>query len=163
MAASADACDPTSSSTVRRSTPCFFAYWFASATLWALRPAVSRMLAYTVWPARGRARAPRAPKPLEAPVMTMTDFMGSSQMARRNSVDSDVSASQFIGKNPHQAFHARFGSDVWTVGRECPGDDAAGESDDSTARRNALGRLPQYQKSAAEVGGDHLVEHLKIE
>jgi hypothetical protein len=36
---------------------------------------VARIPAYTVWPASAKRRAARAPKPLDAPVITMTCFM----------------------------------------------------------------------------------------
>jgi len=39
------------------------------------RPEVSRMLAYTTCPALASARAASAPKPLEAPVTTITFFI----------------------------------------------------------------------------------------
>src|ERR1700677_1960805 len=75
MAASEDSCAATSSSTARRSTLFSEANFCTSLTCIALRPVVPRMLAYTVCPARARARAARAPKPLEAPVMRMIDFI----------------------------------------------------------------------------------------
>src|SRR5882724_110730 len=75
MAASEDSCDATSSSTARRSTLSSEANFCTSLTCLALRPVVPRMLAYTVCPERARARAARAPKPLDAPVMRMIDFI----------------------------------------------------------------------------------------
>src|SRR5258708_12376819 len=60
----------------RKSTFCAAAYSSTAFTWAALRPVVSRMLAYTVCPASARARAARAPNPLDAPVTTITCFIG---------------------------------------------------------------------------------------
>src|ERR1700730_17503427 len=70
-----DSCDETSNSRGRRSTECSVAYLSISLTCGALRPLVSRILAYTTCPALDRARAVNAPKPLDAPVITITFFM----------------------------------------------------------------------------------------
>src|SRR5580704_13434513 len=72
IASSTDSCDATSISTQRRSQACSLANAVRFATSGALRPEVSRMPAYTLWPATARARAASAPKPLDAPVMTIT-------------------------------------------------------------------------------------------
>src|SRR6185369_13514560 len=71
IAASAEACEVTSSSMERRSTLFSLANFAAASTCEAFFPAVSRMLAYTTCPAFARALAVRAPKPLDAPVMRM--------------------------------------------------------------------------------------------
>src|SRR5258708_36328125 len=60
----------------RKSALCVVAYSSTAFTWAALRPVVSRMLAYTVCPASARARAARAPNPLDAPVTTITCFIG---------------------------------------------------------------------------------------
>src|SRR3982074_1193075 len=70
-----DSCDETSNSMGRRSTECSLAYLSISLTCGALRPLVSRILAYTMCPALATARAVNAPKPLDAPVITITFFM----------------------------------------------------------------------------------------
>src|ERR1700720_2727133 len=70
-----DSCDETFNSTGRRSTECSAAYLSISLTSGALRPLVSRILAYTMCPALASARAVNAPKPLDAPVITTTFFM----------------------------------------------------------------------------------------
>src|ERR1700722_1910354 len=74
IAAFTDVSDKTSSSTVRRSALLSAANFVASCTWPLLRPEVSRMLAYTTCPALASARAASAPKPLEAPVTTITLF-----------------------------------------------------------------------------------------
>src|SRR5258705_13321226 len=75
IAASQDSGDETSNSMGRRSTECSVAYLSISLTCGALRPLVSRILAYTVCPALASARAVNAPKPLDAPVITIAFFM----------------------------------------------------------------------------------------
>src|SRR5882762_4286985 len=75
IAASMDFSEDTSSSMGRKSTLLSCANFFTSATCGALGPAVSHIEAYTVWPAFARALADRRPKPLEAPVITITFFM----------------------------------------------------------------------------------------
>src|SRR5437867_11903692 len=70
-----DCCDETSKSIGRRCTECSVAYLSISLTCGALRPLVSRILAYTMCPALASARAVNAPKPLDAPVLTINFFM----------------------------------------------------------------------------------------
>src|SRR5260370_8621405 len=60
---------------VRRSTLWPAENFAAASTCGLLRPAMSLMVAYTVWPALARACAVSWPKPLEAPVMTITYFI----------------------------------------------------------------------------------------
>src|SRR5580704_16451851 len=59
----------------RKSAFCAVAYSSTAFTCAALRPVVSRMLAYTVCRASARARDARAPKPLDAPVTRITCFI----------------------------------------------------------------------------------------
>src|ERR1700691_5099531 len=73
-------------------TPLSLAYWFTDSTWVELRPVVARMPAYTVWPASAKRRAARAPKPLDAPVMTITCFMVMLRRVRKGSDDAAVDA-----------------------------------------------------------------------
>src|SRR5690242_2437101 len=75
LAASTDAWRAMSISIACRSSPSSLASCCRRCTTGALRPSVSRMPAYTAWPARASATALIQPKPLEAPVMTMTCLM----------------------------------------------------------------------------------------
>ncbi len=73
-AASAESCDSTSSSTARTSAPWAQAQSRSSRTLAALRPWMSRMLAYTLWPASASALTDRRPMPVPAPVTRTMDL-----------------------------------------------------------------------------------------
>src|SRR5215475_9047037 len=61
-----------------------------------------------------------------------------------------------------KSFNTGLGSYVRTVGWKRLGQYAARESNDASAFRDMLCRLPKHEKRAAQVSGDHLVERLDI-
>src|SRR6266568_42474 len=103
IASLADCWERTSSSTVRRSTLFSAAYAAASATRSALRPAVSRIAAYTVWPLWASARALMAPKPEPAPVIRMTLLMGISLWSEDSEDDDRTALAAALGHGLERA------------------------------------------------------------
>src|SRR4029453_761967 len=61
-----------------------------------------------------------------------------------------------------ESLNTSLGSYIRTVGWKRLGQYAARESNDASAFRDMLCRLPKHEKRAAQVGGDHFVERLDI-
>src|SRR5207248_2911926 len=109
-----DSCDETSNSMGRRSTECSVAYLSISLTCGALRPLVSRILAYTMCPALASARAVNAPKPLDAPVQ---EEFGPDRPWRYN-VYGNIATDQLVCQDVHKACDSGLRGNVGTIGRE---------------------------------------------
>ncbi len=79
-----------------------------------------------------------------------------------NGVDGDFMSAKLICEDVDEAFNTCFGGDVWAVGGEVLGEDAAGEGDDTAALCNVLRRLREDEKGSSEVGGDDFVEGFNV-
>src|SRR6201993_4020230 len=79
-----------------------------------------------------------------------------------NGIDSDLVSAKFICEDRDEPFDTCFGGDVGAVGGESPGDDAAGEGDDTAALCHVLRCLREDEEGPAGVGGDDLVEGFDV-
>ena len=79
-----------------------------------------------------------------------------------NGVDGDLVSAKLIGEDRDEPFDTCFGGDVGAVGGESPGDDAAGEGDDTAALGDVLRCLREDEEGPAQVGGDDLVECFNV-
>src|SRR5260370_15319844 len=79
-----------------------------------------------------------------------------------NGVDGDLVSAKFICEDRDEPFDTCFGGDVGAVGGESPGEDTAGEGDDTAALRDVLRCLREDEEGPAQVRGNDLVEGFDV-